>query len=79
MGDPQGLYVTSAVVITGLVVWVIWVLVRAEKRDGTSGGLTSEASHPAHPQVAAAPEPAAEHRDAEHRDAGERDNSTTTG
>jgi len=47
MGDPQGLYVISAFVITGLVIWVIWVLVRAEKPDGTSGGHAREASHPA--------------------------------
>lgn len=35
MGDPQGIYVVSAFVITGLVLWVIWVLVRCEKLPAT--------------------------------------------
>jgi hypothetical protein len=72
MGDPQGIYVAGAFVITGLVVWVIWVLVRCEKLPATRHSAPVEPAKAPDAPAVGAREPANADRD---RDAG-RNNPT---
>jgi hypothetical protein len=52
MPNPVVLYVVSAVVVTGLVVWVILVLLRAQRAPAEPApGEGAKVKLPSHPEI----------------------------
>jgi protein phosphatase len=66
MPDPHALYVVTAVVVLGLVAWVVIVLSRPAAEARTEAGASANAPPPRAPPAAAVPDkPAAGERDSE--------------